>query len=490
MRIRKMDFNSLKLVIIEDEEAHFSLMKRAIERDLPQVTVHYFAHAGACLQCLDEVSPDIIVTDYLMPDMDGIEFLKALKEREKDVPVIVITGQGNENIAVQAMKLGAWDYLVKSPDFFTLLPAVIDKVIREWNLKESLRDSERRFEDLAERTAEWIWEVDHKGRYVYSNQVVRKILGYGPDELIGRPYYSLLRLVSGESVQDYIFRIALGKKTLSAFEMCASHKEGKEVILETSAAPVLDKAGHLAGYRGIHRDITARKLAEDALKESESRLRDLSSRLLAAQEEERRYVAKELHDSIGQTLAAIMVYSGNALMQLGEEKAETPISRILTSVTSMVKGAIDELRRIQKNLWPSLLDDLGLLKTIQGFCRAYNEVYAGIRIEIELGVEEADVPSRLRIVIYRITQEAFNNIAKHSRANHAMISFQKTEGRLDLLITDNGSGFDPSTVSVSGSSLTGLGLSTMKERAELSGGIFSINSLPGKGTSIHCSWPV
>ena len=489
-RLHDMDLNSLKLVIIEDEEAHFSLMKRAIERELPQVTVHYFAHAGACLQCLEEVGPDVIVTDYLMPDMDGIEFLKALKERGKDLPVIVITGQGNENVAVQAMKLGAWDYLVKSPDFFTLLPAVIDKVVREWNLKESLRESESRFHDLAERTAEWIWEVDHKGRYVYSNQVVQQILGYDPDELIGRPYFSVLRLVDGEPVKEYIFRIASQRKILSVLEMCASDKEGKEVILETSAAPVLDKAGGLVGYRGIHRDITERKLAEEALKESESRLRDLSSRLLSAQEEERKYVAKELHDSIGQTLAAIMVYSGNALMQVGGEKAETPISNILTSITSMVKNAVEELRRIQRNLWPSLLDDLGVLKTVQGFCRAYNEVYAGIRIEIDLGVEEADVPSRLRIVIYRIIQEAFNNIAKHSRANLATISLQKTESGFDLLITDNGSGFDPAAVSRDGPSLTGLGLSTMKERTELSGGIFSIDSMPGKGTSIRCSWTV
>jgi signal transduction histidine kinase len=151
---------------------------------------------------------------------------------------------------------------------------------------------------------------------------------------------------------------------------------------------------------------------------------------------------------------------------------------------------VEELRRIQRNLWPSLLDDLGVLKTVQGFCRAYNEVYAGIRIEIDLGVEEADVPSRLRIVIYRIIQEAFNNIAKHSRANLATISLQKTESGFDLLITDNGSGFDPAAVSRDGPSLTGLGLSTMKERTELSGGIFSIDSMPGKGTSIRCSWTV
>lgn len=485
-----MDLNALKLVIIEDEEAHFTLMKRAITRELPQVSIYYFTDAETCLRRFDEVSPDIVVTDYLIPEMNGIEFLKILKERGEDIPVIIITGQGNENIAVQAMKLGAWDYLVKSPEFFTLLPAVIDKVAREWKLKESLHESERRFQDLAERTAEWIWEVDRKGRYAYSNPVVQKILGYRPDELIGKPYYTLLHLENGKPVREYISRIAAQKKILSAIELYARHKEGYEVILETSAAPVLDKAGHLAGYRGIHRDITSRKLAEEALKKSERNLRDLSLRLLSAQEEERKHVAKELHDSIGQTLAAIMVHSRNVLMQLSEGKGEASTSKPLESLLSMVKSAIMELRRIQGNLWPAILDDLGLLKTIEEFCQEYEEVYSEIRVEIAIGVEENEVPSCLKIVIYRIIQEAFNNIAKHSGADLATIFLEKAAQRLNLNITDNGAGFDVDAVSPRNASRPGLGLSSMKERAELSGGRFEVHSVPGQGTNVRCAWPV
>lgn len=139
----------LKMVIIEDEEAHFKLMERAIVKKLPHASASHFKDAGACLEKLDEITPDIIITDYLLPGMNGIEFLKALKLKNNQIPVIMITGQGDETIAAYSMKLGAWDYIVKSADFFVLLPSVVEQVLREWGLKESLRKSETRFRVLS-----------------------------------------------------------------------------------------------------------------------------------------------------------------------------------------------------------------------------------------------------------------------------------------------------------------------------------------------------
>ncbi|MBW2598302.1 MAG: response regulator [Deltaproteobacteria bacterium] len=117
----------LTLVIIEDEEAHFQLMRRAIEKAYPLASLYYFQEAAACIHKLDEINPDILIADYLMPGMNGIEFLEYLNRENRDIPVIMITGQGDENIAIQAMKLGAWDYLVKSGDFFALLTEKIQR---------------------------------------------------------------------------------------------------------------------------------------------------------------------------------------------------------------------------------------------------------------------------------------------------------------------------------------------------------------------------
>ncbi len=142
---------TFRLIIIEDEEAHFKLMERAIVKNFPHASVSHFKDANACLKKLDEITPDIIITDYLLPGMNGIEFLKVLKLKNNQIPVIMITGQGDETIAANSIKLGAWDYIVKSADFFVLLPTVVEKVLREWELKESLRKSESRFHVLSQQ---------------------------------------------------------------------------------------------------------------------------------------------------------------------------------------------------------------------------------------------------------------------------------------------------------------------------------------------------
>ncbi|MBW2663689.1 MAG: response regulator [Deltaproteobacteria bacterium] len=265
---------TLKLVIIEDEEAHFTLMKRAIANNLPNVSIYYFSEAGACLEKIDEIMPDIIISDYLMQGMNGIEFLETLNRGNKQIPVIMITGQGDEAIAVKAMKLGARDYLVKSPDFFMLLPSVIEKVIHEFKLKELLCKSERRFQDLADRTSDWIWEIDTQYKYTYSNSVVQRILGYCLDEVINRRFYDFFFERKKDALKHKVFRLITKQSPFFVFENRLAHKDGHEVIVETSGVPFFDKAGNLSGYRGIDRNISARKRAEE-------RVRSLSQQLMA-----------------------------------------------------------------------------------------------------------------------------------------------------------------------------------------------------------------
>jgi signal transduction histidine kinase len=134
------------------------------------------------------------------------------------------------------------------------------------------------------------------------------------------------------------------------------------------------------------------------------------------------------------------------------------------------------------NLRPSLLDDLGLLATIEWFAREYQNTYPTIRIEKQTEIEETQVPDPLKAVIYRILQEAMNNIAKHSKANLVSISLMGKKDGIELVIEDNGIGFDMESIK------RGLGLGSMKERAEFSGGSFDMESVRGKGTLIRASW--
>jgi signal transduction histidine kinase len=162
----------------------------------------------------------------------------------------------------------------------------------------------------------------------------------------------------------------------------------------------------------------------------------------------------------------------------------------LKSLIPIVQGAIEEARRIQMNLRPSMLDDLGILATISWFCRQFESTYSRIRVSQSIEIEEHEVPGSLRTVIFRVLQEGLNNIAKHSMAKMVLLSLRKTDQAIELVVQDNGKGFDLSKAEFSDRAAHGLGLNSMRERTELSRGSFEIESTLGKGTVIRAAWPI
>jgi signal transduction histidine kinase len=228
-------------------------------------------------------------------------------------------------------------------------------------------------------------------------------------------------------------------------------------------------------------DLTERKRAEQQLKESEERLRHLSSQLLIAQENERKLLASEIHDSLGGSLGAIKFRMEQVLQKGDSSDAE--------SIIPMIQKTIEESRRIQMALRPSSLDDLGILPTLNWFFREFQKTYSNIHIKTQMNIEEKDVPDYLKTVIYRICQEAFNNVAKHSKAEVATLSLKKTD-KIEMVIEDNGRGFDLEEKLYAQNPGRGLGLTSMRERAELTEGSFAIESIQGSGTTLRISWPL
>ena len=263
----------LKLVIIEDEDAHFQLMKRAIIKAYPDASIHYFQEAAGCLERLDEINPDVVISDYLLPGMNGIEFLKSLNREQRDIPVIMITGQGDENLAIQAMKLGAWDYLVKSGDFFTLIPSVIGKVVREWKLKESLQGSQRRFREIFSQSPIGIAVYDQNGLLVEANKSCMDIFGLSdPVHMKGfklidapnAPPELKARLLKGETVR---YEAPFDFDNVDEFELFERDRSGM-AFLEIVITPMECGTDRCAsGYLVQIQDITRRKLAEEEKKE-------------------------------------------------------------------------------------------------------------------------------------------------------------------------------------------------------------------------------
>jgi signal transduction histidine kinase len=264
-------------------------------------------------------------------------------------------------------------------------------------------------------------------------------------------------------------------------------------------------AGKSYGRLWHHLEITERKKAEEELRRSRDELeqrvqerteellrsnealRQLSSKLISVQEEERKKIAGEIHDTLGSCLSGVNFKIQNVLQQIGKDPSV--IKESLSSVIPVIQEAIEEARRMQQDLRPSILDDLGLLAALAWFCRRYQTIYTGIKVELEQTLEERDIPNSLKIVIFRVTQEGMNNIAKHSKADVVRLSLRKMDGRIELVLKDNGQGFDMKKVLGPESTKWGFGLTSMRERTELSGGSFAIESAQGKGTTVRASWP-
>ncbi|RPJ03786.1 MAG: PAS domain-containing sensor histidine kinase, partial [Deltaproteobacteria bacterium] len=235
-------------------------------------------------------------------------------------------------------------------------------------------------------------------------------------------------------------------------------------------------------------DVTERKRMEEILRESEVSRR-LCSRVLAAQEEERKRVAQELHDGIGQSLASAKFRVNSILEQLVKDGGETG-PQLLEAILPILQENIEEARRVQLGLRPSILDDLGILPTISWFCREFQKTYSDIRIQTHIEIEEKEFHSLLKTTLYRVMQEALNNVAKYSRADLVDLTLRKTGDRIEFIIQDNGQGFDMEKVLSVESTKRGFGLTSMRERVEISNGSFAIESLKGKGTAIRASWKV
>jgi PAS domain S-box-containing protein len=229
-----------------------------------------------------------------------------------------------------------------------------------------------------------------------------------------------------------------------------------------------------------------RRMTEEQLAKSESQLRFLSAQLLRSQEDQKKRLAQELHDGIGQSLSAIK-FKIESLVKQVRENPGSHDSAGLDMLVPMIQGTVEEVQRIAMDLRPFMLDDLGLIATLRWFFREFQNTYSDVKPESKIGLTEAEIPEPLKIVIFRIVQEALNNVARHSRAKHVHVALRKRAGRIELIVRDSGVGIDAD--SLSRSPRRGFGLASMQERAELSGGTFGVQTGPHLGTFIRASWP-
>jgi signal transduction histidine kinase len=322
---------------------------------------------------------------------------------------------------------------------------------------------------------------DEQLRYVYVNRTCARLGRKQPQECVGLTDRDLWPQFA-EPLQANDLLVFKASQPLSS-EDIVPDENGNPRHWLAYKFPFTNAAGQrLVGGMAI--DITERRQAEQEARESRRRLEALSRQLISAQESERRRIARELHDEIGQTLTAIGIN-----LQAAGLAADEPSRQRLDEASAIVDHAIEQVRHLSLDLRPSILDDLGLDAALRWYANRQIQ-RTGLAVRLFTQLEDERLPTEVETTCFRVTQEALTNVARHAHAQRVWIELRQLPGAVELDISDDGVGFDLEIVRRRAAAGESLGLLGMQERVELLGGSFTADSQPGQGTRIYIRLPL
>ena len=330
--------------------------------------------------------------------------------------------------------------------------------------------------------------ADHCGALFCVNPSGRTLLGLGSeDDVSGITLIECIAPRARHCITDEAIPTAQRCGAWSGQSVMLT-SDGREIDTSLVITAHFGDEGRFDGLSLLACDMRSWTSTEETLRIAQNEMLRLSAQHLTIEETERRRIAADLHDGLGQSLSLVKLSIDNVASLLSAGQPEKA-AECLDWLKLKVGDVGDELRQIAMNLRPSTLDALGIIDTLSWYSREFESACPGVTIERDVRVGEVDVPNFLKTPIFRIFQEASSNAIKHAGANRIKVALTKRRGILELSIEDNGHGFDPAAVSESDGSTRGLGLQTMKERAELSCGIYELTSAPGQGTRVRVRWP-
>jgi PAS domain S-box-containing protein len=362
-----------------------------------------------------------------------------------------------------------------------------DDIKARKQVEQALLLSEERFRELAELSSDWSWEQDEHFRFTNFSTGAGKKGSAAPVLLLGATRWE-------QSVDPEASDWAAHRATLQSHQPFENFEykrlvEGMPVQwISVSGKPLFDTDGRFIGYRGTSRDISDCKKTEEALRHSRAELRDLASHQEQVKEDERKRIARDIHDDLGQNLLALRL---DLSRMMAAQSSQSSPSGSITIPKEWSEGAllqidttIKAVRAIINDLRPAVLD-LGLHAAVEWQAMNF-ERCSGIACEVHIDHEEFTIRDALATAMFRIVQESLTNIMRHAHASRAQIEILRKNNCISIRVADDGIGL-PSDYA---RGTNAFGLIGIEERVHALGGIFSITSAPGKGMAIMLSIPI
>jgi PAS domain S-box-containing protein len=337
-----------------------------------------------------------------------------------------------------------------------------------------VQESEAYLRTLVQAIPDLVWAVNSVDAFLFCNPPCERLFGVANAELVGKTYHHVMNHNQGNRFRLHD-HIALSTRLPCVNEEWLTFSDrGYRGLFEIINTPLLDPAGNIIGVLGVGRDITRRKQMEDTL-------RDFAAYNEATREDERRRIARELHDELGQQLSALRIHVNVLDLRFGKENP--PMRSAIDELLGVVDHTIKVTRDVSTSLRPAALD-LGIVPAIEWLVMEFTR-NTGIPCDVERPAGEVQLSEEKAVALFRITQESLTNVTRHAQADRVQVRLERMEAALSLEVRDDGIGFDPTFTT----SKNAFGLIGMRERALAIGAVLSLTSARGQGTLVRVLIP-
>lgn len=401
-----------KILIIEDNIGVADLISSQLNDC--GYTTHVAYEGKLALEYLLSHQADLIILDYSLPDMDGKEIIQTLQSWDIDLPpFIVSTGRGDEQLAVDMMKLGAFDYLIKDRSLIEHLPDVIQRLSnnleRDAELKKAqlaLKESEERFRNFVEKSSDLFIKLTKEGRFNYVSPNWEKHLGFSARELVNKCFYDLVSLEVAREFKTRITEAAQEENKQFAIEYQIAHKNGDIKYHILKGYSVVENQRIFINC--IARDITDKKMADIRLARA----------VFRAEEKGKKRFAEELHEGLGPMISTVKMYMGKIKSIPGIQEKDL---KVIGYCDQIVDDAVRQLRNLANDLMPSIINDFGLKAAIGSYTQKINEEGKAV-VHFKCNARLDNLDKMTGIILYRIVTELMDSSIKHCQAQQLRIN--------------------------------------------------------------------